>query len=117
MVHRLFVVSESIRVWDLPGHRLMSQFTASKGPVAPWTFVERGTKLLIADWQSEDLHERDLTTGREVRVLTAHAQTPGDHTLVWDGRDQEYRSLPAGVYFCRLEAGGSVQTAKLALLK
>ena len=52
-------------------------------------------------------------SGREVRVLTAQAQTPGDHTLVWDGTDQQARTAPAGVYFVRLETGGKAATARL----
>lgn len=54
-------------------------------------------------------------TGREVRVLSRNAQYPGDHTLVWNGLDQNGGEAPAGVYFCRLETGG--QTASVQLVK
>jgi hypothetical protein len=51
--------------------------------------------------------------GREVRVLTRNVQTPGDHTLVWDGADQGSRAVPAGVYFVRLQTGGKSATARM----
>lgn len=53
--------------------------------------------------------------GRRVRALTARAQTPGDHTLVWDGRSDDGREVPAGVYFARLDSGG--QTASVRVVK
>ncbi len=46
-------------------------------------------------------------TGRLVRSLV---QSPslesGPHLVLWDGRDDEGRALPAGVYYQRLDAGG-----------
>lgn len=51
--------------------------------------------------------------GRVVRSLTTNAQTPGDHQLVWNGRDQEERPAPPGVYFCKLDTGGKSATARL----
>ena len=52
-------------------------------------------------------------SGREVRVLTTRAQTPGDHSLLWNGRDANDRTAPAGVYFVRLESGGKTATKRL----
>ncbi len=59
-------------------------------------------RLLISD-----------AAGRTVRTLTSRSQTPGDHSLVWDGRDAADRSCPAGVYFVRLETGRQVASARL----
>lgn len=56
-------------------------------------------------------------TGREVRLLTGQAQTPGDHTLVWDGRDADGRDVPSGVYFCRLETAGTTSNAQLIRMR
>ncbi|UCC78350.1 MAG: T9SS type A sorting domain-containing protein [Candidatus Zixiibacteriota bacterium] len=39
-------------------------------------------------------------------------QEAGEHAVVWDASD-----YPSGVYFSRLEAGGSSKTAKMVLLK
>jgi hypothetical protein len=52
-------------------------------------------------------------TGREVRVLTANAQTPGDHTLVWDGRHADGSPAASGVYFAKLNTAGQTASARL----
>jgi len=50
--------------------------------------------------------------GREVAVLVDGYQTPGEHRVTFDAR-----MLASGVYFYRLEAGGTVQTRKMTLLR
>ncbi len=50
--------------------------------------------------------------GREVAVLADGWQTAGAHNVEW-----EASSMPSGVYFARLDAGGDSQTRKLILLK
>jgi hypothetical protein len=52
-------------------------------------------------------------SGRMVRLLTDRSQRPGDHTLVWDGRDDGGNEVPDGVYFCRLATGGQTVTARV----
>ena len=51
--------------------------------------------------------------GRVVKVLTQASQTPGDHTLVWDGRFADGRQAASGVYFARLTTGGKTATARM----
>ncbi len=56
--------------------------------------------------------------GRTLRRLTEGARAAGQHTVVWDGRDDAGRRLPAGVYLYRIEAGGRVsQTRKMILIQ
>jgi hypothetical protein len=55
-------------------------------------------------------------SGREIRVLTANAQTPGQHTLVWDGAESSGARAPSGMYFVRLATGGRTATSKLMKL-
>ncbi len=52
-------------------------------------------------------------TGRLVRTLVEGAQTEGLHQVVWDGRDTAGETLPAGIYYSRLEVGGEARTQKL----
>jgi len=47
-----------------------------------------------------------------VAVLKNGTMEVGSHTVLFDGS-----SLPSGVYFARLEAGKSVQTEKIVLLR
>ncbi len=47
------------------------------------------------------------------RVTTA----VGRHELAWDGTTGEGAQVASGVYFCRLEAGGTVDVRKMILLR
>jgi hypothetical protein len=55
-------------------------------------------------------------TGTVVRRLYRGATAAGEYRLTWDGRDGHGRSVPAGAYFCRLEAGDNLATAVLLKL-
>ena len=45
-------------------------------------------------------------SGRQVRLLRAGEQAAGPHTVRWDGRGTDGRSVAPGIYFARLRAGG-----------
>ncbi len=51
--------------------------------------------------------------GRRVRSLSSGPMDAGDHTLTWDGRDDQGRATGAAVYLVRLTAGGQVESHKL----
>ena len=64
-----------------------------------------------------DLRIFDVSGGL-VRVLAeGPVMAAGGHEIVWDGCDGSGRVAAAGVYFCRLDAGGSVSTLRMALVK
>lgn len=46
-------------------------------------------------------------SGRLVRLLEPEFRTDGEHTLVWDGRDDAGREVPSGIYFARLRVAGT----------
>jgi hypothetical protein len=50
--------------------------------------------------------------GREVMTLVHSTVPTGTYSIEWDGGD-----LPSGLYLCRMEAAGFVQTRKMMLLK
>lgn len=56
-------------------------------------------------------------TGRRVRALAGGRAGPGRIRPVWDGRDDEGRRLPAGVYVVRLRAGEFTRAARVTLLR
>ncbi len=53
--------------------------------------------------------------GRPVRNLGTFG--PGAARLTWDGSGDDGRALPAGVYFCRVSAGGETRTARVVLAR
>ncbi len=55
-------------------------------------------------------------TGRLVRLLCARALPAGSHEIRWDGRGDDGRQLPSGVYLVRVEAGIDRETRRLVLL-
>jgi hypothetical protein len=53
--------------------------------------------------------------GGLVRTLVRGYREPGHFSVMWDRRDGHGRTVPDGVYFCRLVAGDIVATRKLVL--
>jgi hypothetical protein len=58
-------------------------------------------------------------SGRQVRLLADRMFPAGEHTLTWDGLDDERRPVPRGVYFTRLRyrVSGFHDVKKLTLLR
>jgi hypothetical protein len=55
--------------------------------------------------------------GRLVRTLVDRAESPGFHSVVWDGRDARGAPVGSGVYFYRIDAGSFRADRKMVLLK
>jgi aminopeptidase N len=56
--------------------------------------------------------------GRLVRRLASNARYgAGTHELAWDGRDDRGVRVASGVYFARLEAGATIETRRLTLVR
>lgn len=55
-------------------------------------------------------------TGREVRTLASGSANAGRYSASWDGRDDAGRLVPAGVYYCRLEADETA-TARVTIVR
>ena len=56
-------------------------------------------------------------SGRCVRSYDEGTRIPGRYEIVWDGRDHNGQKVSAGVYFCRLEIGQRLSTARLVVLR
>jgi hypothetical protein len=70
--------------------------TAAPGPVRVKVFDARGQLV------------RDLVSGQ---------YPAGRHEVLWDGRNDQGGNAPSGMYFVRFEAGRTVGTKKMTLLK
>jgi hypothetical protein len=55
--------------------------------------------------------------GRLVRVIAEGKRPRGRYAEVWDGKDGNGRAVSSGVYFYRLDAGSSMPTRKMILLR
>lgn len=55
--------------------------------------------------------------GQRVRLLTASNLSGGDHIVAWNGKDDNGKPLPSGIYLARLTQQGRTQTRKLMLIK
>lgn len=55
--------------------------------------------------------------GRQVRTLLDGASPAGTYSQAWDGRDDDGRRLPAGVYMVEVAAGGFRQSRKSVMLR
>jgi ribosomal protein L21E len=56
-------------------------------------------------------------SGRSVAVLVDRAMEPGRYEAIWNGRTGTGRNVASGIYFCRLMAGGTLETKKMVLLR
>ncbi|MGQ9708769.1 MAG: T9SS type A sorting domain-containing protein [bacterium] len=54
-------------------------------------------------------------SGRLVKTLVNSTEKPGRYNLIWQGRDNFNRTVPAGVYFLRFSADSYRSTVKLIL--
>ncbi len=55
--------------------------------------------------------------GQEVSVLFDEQAQAGNHTIRWDGVDQNNSKVASGIYFYRLETDLSVDTKKMLMIK
>ena len=55
--------------------------------------------------------------GRRVARLSEGVQSAGNHRVAWDASDVSGDKVASGVYFYRIEAGGTVVSRKMILLK
>jgi hypothetical protein len=55
--------------------------------------------------------------GQHINNLVNSSQSPGHYDIVWNGADEAGRQMGTGLYFCRMEGKGFLETIKLALVK
>jgi hypothetical protein len=84
----------------------------SPNPFQPWTEIRFGLSstepVRVAVF---DVH------GRIVRNLISGALPMGEHRVVWDGRDDRGREVPAGFFLVRMEAADFSQSRSLVRIR
>lgn len=94
------------------GPRYFGLRTAAPNPFNPTTTIT----FVIPEAGTVSLRIFDAT-GRLVRNLVSAPRNSGEHTVVWDGRDDSGGELASGVYFLRLAFRGQVESRRVVLLK
>jgi len=56
-------------------------------------------------------------SGRRVRSLVNDQQAGGNHSVIWNGADENGRGVSTGVYFCILSAGEYTESRKVVLIR
>jgi len=55
--------------------------------------------------------------GQRIRTLLDENRSPGHHSVIWNGRDDNGRTVSSGVYLYRITAGDNVATRRMLLMK
>ncbi|MFA7056137.1 MAG: choice-of-anchor J domain-containing protein, partial [Candidatus Cloacimonadales bacterium] len=55
--------------------------------------------------------------GQKVRSLVNENRESGDHSVVWNGKDDNGKSVASGVFFYRMKSGKFSSTKKMILMK
>ncbi len=55
--------------------------------------------------------------GQKVKTLVDEILPAGNHTIVWNGEDENGKSVSSGVYFYKMKAGQYTATKKIILMK
>lgn len=82
---------------------------------APWPNPAAGPSSVTFALPSAghvDLEVYDVS-GARVRTLVRGERSAGQHTIAWDGRTDEGRRAPAGLYYLRFQGGGLRETRKI----
>ena len=56
-------------------------------------------------------------TGRTVTSLVNQEMLQGEYSVQWDGCNDDGQLVSAGLYLCRIECGGVIETTGLCLLR
>ena len=74
-------------------------------------------RFSLTEAAAVNLHVYDAAGRLVRRLLHGEVCARGDNATVWNGRDDANRQVAAGVYFCRLEAGGNEAVTRITLVK
>jgi hypothetical protein len=55
--------------------------------------------------------------GQEVKTFSFEQLSPGTHSVVWNGKDENDQAVSSGIYFYQLKTDGFVQSRKMILMK
>jgi hypothetical protein len=97
---------------DTPTARSTTLWNAHPNPFNPQTTID----FSLASSMQVSVAVYDVR-GALVRMLVDGTMPAGDHSVRWNGADEEGRSAASGIYFVRMIAGSYSQVRKIVMLK
>jgi len=55
--------------------------------------------------------------GQRIRTLVNREYPSGEHSVAWNGKDDNGQVVGSGIYFCRMITGGDVMVRKMVMIK
>jgi len=55
--------------------------------------------------------------GQKVKTLCKGAMEAGEHSMIWNGKDNSNNPVSSGIYFYKLKSAGNESTHKMLLMK
>ena len=71
----------------------------------------------LAHVRHADPREPAFRAWRVATVTALQRTWPGEHAIVWDGRNESGQAAGGGVYFCQVRVGGRNATQKLLVIQ
>lgn len=115
------ILNKSTGVNDHPLEHAPRAFALAQNypnPVAHTSPAQSVTRIRFA---LQEPAEVSLTIfnalGQQVRALANGYKAAGEYHVLWNGKDEAERSVPAGVYFYRLQVGRFAELKKMVVLQ
>ncbi len=109
-------IDEEIIVYD--DNIVLSNYPNPFNPAA----IGRGSHTIISFSTTKDLEDEVKLAiynlkGRIVKTFLIDNITYPTHSVTWNGKDNNGKSVSSGVYFCKFKSGSLEKTTKMLLLK
>lgn len=100
---------------ELPKHFELQQNYPN--PFSPQVSLS-GTKINYSLPTSAPVSIKILNLlGQTVYIFDEREQSPGNHSIIWNGNDSFGNILPNGIYFYQVRAGSEIRIGKMTLLR
>jgi len=106
------VVSYDWTYIEEEGREITTSISSYPNPFLGSTMIRYSVNTLT----NVDIRIYDLS-GREIKTLIKGRKTTGEYQIRWNGRDNKGRKVPAGVYFCRINAGERKKSIKIISIR
>ncbi|MCD4696109.1 MAG: FG-GAP-like repeat-containing protein, partial [Bacteroidales bacterium] len=100
----------------LEDKHLSSKTTLTGNYPNPFNTETTITFSLTENTENTELSIYDIR-GRKVKTLINKKLSAGKHSFIWNGKDNNNKQVPGGIYFYKLKSGKFTSTKKMILMK